>query len=460
MKAKNRFIPMSLALGICTLAVGLTQAIALEQNSTDVQLNAVAELTLDQAIQAALTENLELKAARRKRDVAQARLDGIALLGNPELETSVLPGEGGEREVELTKEFQLGGQRGHRKRMARTGIEKVVAEVADAQRLLTKEVKGAFYELLLTQEKLELAKSIVQLNAQILEIATIQFEAGEIPITQVNLAKIELQSAIREQTELENERELAQLELNGLMGAPMEKPHLAKGELKYQPLRLNLDALKTYAPSNRADLKSLQLEEKMTESELSLAKAENMPELGVSLITRREDDETLFGGKISIPLPFFDRNRVEIGATKAQQQVNRAEISTQERQITREVVGAYLAVNAAQKVIAFYEGGILDLLDENLDLIRTAYELGEAELLEVILTQNEFIETRFGYLDALAAYGKALIELEAAAGGSLENIPLARVLLDTNPYSVVTRQLQINNRQSSLVNRQLKKEVN
>lgn len=118
------------------------------------------------------------------------------------------------------------------------------------------------------------------------------------------------------------------------------------------------------------------------------------------------------------------------------------------------MVGAYLAVNAFQKVLAFYEGGILDLLDENLELTRTAYELGEAELLQVILTQNGFIETRFAYLDALAAYTKALVELEAAAGENLGNIPLARILLETNPYSVATQQFKgNNNRQPFIVNR-------
>lgn len=444
MKAKIRSILNGLATGLCLFALGLAQATSVEQPPPLLppQIGGdVQQITLEQAIQTALTENLELKATRERIKVAQARLDGIALLGNPGLETEALPGEGGEgTTVELTKEFQLGGQRGHRRRMAQTTIEKVNTEIATAERLLIKEVKGAFYELLRIQEKIELAKTIVQLSEQILEIAQLRFDAGEIRLTEVNLAKIELQTAIREQTELENERELAQLELNSLMGTPLEKPFVAMGELKYQPLQLNPDALKTFALANRSDLKTLQLEEQITQRELALAKAENVPDLGLSLLTRREPHaETLFGGRLSVPLPFLDRNRVEIGAAKAQQQVNRAEIGAQERQITREVVGAYLAVNAAQKVLAFYEGGILNLLDENQDLIRTAYELGEAELLEVILTQNQFIETRFAYLDALAAYTQAVAELEAVAGGNLENIPQARVPLKTNPYSIVNR---------------------
>ncbi|MBI1928152.1 TolC family protein [Candidatus Poribacteria bacterium] len=437
MRDKIRFLPNRLAISLCLLALGVAQATALAQNTGEATL--LPQITLEGAIQAALTENLELKATRERTKVAQARLDGIARLSNPEVETEALPGEGGETNIGLTKSFQLGGQRGHRKRMAQTNIEKVNAEIANAERLLTKEVKEAFYELLRIQEKIQLAKTIVQLNEQILDIATLKFEAGEIRLTEVNLAKIELQTAIREQTELENEREQAQVELNGLMGAPLEKPVVATGELKYQPLQLNLNVLKTYALANRSDLKTLQLEAQVTQSELALAKAENVPELGLSLTTRREVNETLFGGRLSVPLPFFDRNRVEIGTAKAQQQVNRAEIGAQERQIIREVVGAYLAVNAAQKVLAFYEGGILDLLNENQDLIRTAYELGEAELLEVIFTQHQFIETRFAYLDALAAYTKAVAELETAAGGNLENIPQGRVPLETNPYSIVNQ---------------------
>ncbi len=417
MRDKIRFLPNRLAISLCLLALGVAQATALAQNTGEA--TSPIQITLEGAIQAALTENLELKATRERTKVAQARLDGIARFSNPEVETEALPGEGGETNIGLSKTFQLGGQRGHRKRLAQTNIEKVNAEIANAERLLTKEVKGAFYELLRIQEKIQLAKTIVQLNEQISEIAQLRFDAGEIRLTEVNLAKIQLQTAIREQTELENEREQAQVELNDLMGAPLENPVVATGELKYQPLQLNLDALKASALANRADLKTLHLEEQVTQSELALAKAENVPELGLSLTTRRSTNETLFGGKFSIPLPFFDRHQVEIGAAKAQQQVNRAEINAQERQITREVVGAYLAVNAAQKVLAFYEGGILNLLNENLELIRTAYELGEVELLEVILTQNQFIETRFAYLDALATYTKAVAELETATGVNL-----------------------------------------
>lgn len=406
MRVEDRPIRVCLMV-ICILTLSIVQIPVTIANE---------EITLDIAIQAALTDNPQLKAVREKINVAQSQLDGIALLGNPEIGTEVVGGSGGERTLELTKSWNLSGQRGHRKRIAKTNIEKVNTEITEAERELTKSVKIAFYDLLLVQEKLKLAKEILQLNEQVAEIAQFQFEAGEISVTQVNLAQIQLQSALREQTALESELALAQLELTSLMGAPLEQSPVAVGALKYQPQQLNLDTLTTDALANRADLKSLRLNEQLTESELGLAKAANIPDLSIAAIARRDAGENLFGGLISIPLPLFDRNRAEINAAKAQQQVNTAEISNQERQIVREVTAAFLTLLATQKALDFYEGELLNLLDENLELTRTAYELGEAELLEVILTQNEFVTTRFDYLDALAAHHKALGELQAAVG--------------------------------------------
>ena len=333
----------------------------------------------------------------------------MALLNNPELETEFAGGTDLEQGFELTQTFQLGGQRGHRKRIATTHFEKANVELAEASRLLTKSVKTAFYELALVQEKLKLAKEIIQHTEQMRDIAQFQFEAGDISVTKSNLANIQLQSALREASTLESELHLARLELNGLMGISLEMEHTAIGGLPKNILvdahqKLTLDNLKTHALAHRTDLKSLRLDAQLTENELQLAKAANIPDLSVGALAQHSTDENKFGVKFTIPLPLFDRNRAEINAAKAQQQVDTAQISDAERQITREVMSAFLSLNTARKMIEFYEGDSLTLLNENLNLTRDAYELGEAELLEVILMQNEFIKTRFAYLEALAIY--------------------------------------------------------
>ena len=390
--------------------------------------NGDSGVSLEIAIETALRENPKLKAIREKVKVARARVEGIALLDNPRLETEFAGGTGFEQGFELTQTFQLGGQRGHQRRIATTHLEKVNVELAEASRLLTKSVKLAFYELALVQEKLRLAKEIIQHTEQMRDIAQFQFEAGDISVTQANLANIQLQSALREASTLAGELHLAQIALNGLMGISLETEYIAIDGLPEKISanaheKLTLATLETHALTHRTDLKSFQLDAQLTENELQLAKAANIPDLSVGALAQRSTDENIFGVKFILPLPLFDRNRAKINAAEAQQQVDTVRISDIERQIIREVMSAFLSLNTAEKTIAFYEGDSLTLLNENLSLTREAYELGEAELLEVILMQNEFIKTRFAYLEALAAYYKALAQLEAAIGTSIEAVP-------------------------------------
>ena len=399
------------------------------------------QVSLEVAIQTAMRENVELNLIRETLKVARARVEGIALLDNPKLETEFAGGINGNQGLELTQPFQLGGQRGHQRRIAKIHLEKVNVELAEASRLLTKSVKMAFYELSLIQEKLKLVKEVIQHNEQMRDIAQFQFETGDISVTQANLANIQLQSALREAATLEGAFQLAQLKLNDLMGTPLETDRIAVGGLpdfstvsfgrpqatpKIPPdvsSKLTLEVLKTHAIKQRNDLKSLQLDAQLTENELRLAKAVNIPDLSVGALAQRNRGENMLGVKLTIPLPFFDRNHAEINATEVQQQVDVIEISSQERQINREVMAAFLSLSTAQNTLKFYGGDSIELLNENLKLTRAAYELGEANLLEVILMQNEFVEMQFAYLDALTAYYKALAQLESAVGTSIESLP-------------------------------------
>ena len=421
LRTKTSFNHIFMIVGICLLTLMMGQIPSAFSNGD-------RRISLEIAIETALRENPQLNAIREKVKVAQAQIDGIALFGNPKLETEFVGGVHAEQSFELTKAFELGGQRGHRIRIAKTQLEKVDTELAKVSQSVTKSVKIAFYELLLVQEKLKLAKEIVRYNEQMRDIAQTRFESGDISVTQANLANIHLQSALREAVTLESKLQLVQLSLNGSMGAPLETARVAVGELREKAppdtlQKLTLDALKTQALAHRNDLKLLQLNAQLTESELRLAKAANIPDLGVGALAERSANERAFGVKFSIPLPLFNRNRAEINATKAQQQADTTEINSAEKQIVREVMAAFLSLSTTQKMLTFYEGDSLKLLNENLKLTRTAYELGETELLEVILMQKEFIKTRFTYLEALAAYHKALADLEAAIGTSLKSVP-------------------------------------
>ena len=393
-------------------------------STSDALADINGEIKLDRAIKTAINENPALRVIREKIKVAKAQLDGIPLLSNPELESEYVSGVHGEQVVELSKSFEIGGQRRHRKSIAMMNLEKIKFELTHESQKLTKSVKLAFYQLLIVQEKLKLAEEIVKHNQQILNMARLQYETGDISVTQVALANIQLQTAIREKTTLESNLLLAQLRLNGLMGAPLDAKPVASGNIAVELSKnLKLEALNLHALENRADLLSHRLNVQLTESAHRLAKGANIPDLRIGGSAERSVGQYGYGVKLSLQIPIFDRNRAEIDAAKAQIQVDVADITHVEKLISSEVIAAYITLNAAEKTLKFYEGDLLKLLNENLTLTRAAYELGEVQLLEVLLLQNEFVKARFSYLDALESYHKAVIELETAIGTSIELVP-------------------------------------
>lgn len=402
-------------IGICFFSLINVQTLG------EAEMN--GEISLEMAIETAIQKNYTLRTINENVNIAQEEFNGFPFLSNPEVESEVIGGIQGEQNVEIIKSFEMGGQRRYRKQIAKIKLEIAKHELNWESKTLTKSVKLSFYQLLLTQEKLKLIRELIEHNQQIHEIAQFRYVAGDISVTQAGLANLQLQSSRRELATLENEQQLAQLELNELMGTSLTGKPIVTGKLLTEnPPDFDLDRLTSEALTYRTDLKVLKLQKQLTEITHKLVKATNIPDLSIGGIVERDPDETALGFKVSIPLPFFDRNRGKINVTKAQIKHHNAQILDKENKITRDVTSAFLSVNAANRNLKYYENDLLKLLNENLNLTRSAYELGETGLLELILIQNEYIKSRMDYIDTFYLYHKAYIDLEMAIGIPLESI--------------------------------------
>ncbi|RKU27083.1 hypothetical protein C6497_12355 [Candidatus Poribacteria bacterium] len=406
-----------LYIAITTIGIYIFSLIGL---LTPVSADMNNEISLERAIETAIKQNYTLRSIYEKVKIAQEEYNGIPLLSNPELESEFIGSIQGEQNIEIIKSIELGGQRRHRKKIAQINLEKAEHELTRERQTLNKSVKLSFYQLLLIQEKVKLVQEMILQNQLIYDIAQIRHVAGDIAITQVGLANLQLQSARRELATLENKQQLAQLELNGLMGTALTAKPRVTGDLPLKnPPDINLDTLTSKALMHRTDLKSLKLQKQLTESTYKLAKAANIPNLGIGGIVQRNQDQTGLGLKVTIPLPIFDRNRVEIKTSTVQIKQDNIQILNLENTITQDVTAAYLSVKAGKRNLMFYENDLLKLINKNLILTRSAYELGETGLLELIIIQNEYIKSQMDYLDTLYIYQKAFIDLEMAIGTPL-----------------------------------------
>lgn len=395
-------------------------------------------LSLPRVIELSLQNNGDLNAFREEKGIRDAGKVRAGLLPNPTLEleagTGTLTGSGDENNLSIgiSQEFPLAGKRDKRLAIAERDLEIYRWQLADRERLLREEVKAAFHDAVLAQERTGLADRAIELNRQLLEVTRERLAAGDIPELEMNLVKVELARSEGSRIDVAKGLNQSQARLWTLMGLPGgESPALAGNLDAGVPMTTSLPDLKRLAGENRPDIKALETEKSRGETDITLARAEGFPNLTAGLFyshERRADAtgageekvrDNLLGIRLSLPLPLFDRNQAGIQEARARRSSAESRLLAATRNVEREVETAYARYRNSEKVVSLYKATIIPQLEENLHLTQEAYRLGEVGILAVIQEQKKFFEVSEGYLTALHDRRTAFVNLEAAVATEL-----------------------------------------
>ncbi len=393
---------------------------------------------LRQAVEFAQQHNGDLKALRDEKGIREAGKIRADIYPNPVLEMEGATGElTGSRfennfSVGISQEFLTAGKRGKRLQVAVKELESFERQEDNSARLLAEDVKVSFYDFLLAEKRVELAKRSIALNSQLHDIAKQRFDAGDIPELEVSLARVEVARSEGRKAEAERELYPTKSRLLTLMGLPATERTDFSGALEGTAFTKGLEELKGKALSTRPDLKGLEAEKSKGEAETALARAERFPNITVGIGYQRENSaidvsgeeiksrDNLIAMKLSVPIPLFDRNQAGIREARAKKESAESRYGFARLAVEREVEAAYARLTAAEKSLAIYAKEIIPQLEENLKLVQEAYRLGEVGILTVIEEQKKFFEVHDGYLTALHDRQTALVKLESSVGVSLE----------------------------------------
>lgn len=383
---------------------------------------------LRQAVSMALDVDPELKAAEANLQGAMDRLKAarIATPYNPELAGTVgrrsSPLEdSSDYSISVSQQLEIAGQRSRRIAVAESELAAARATV-ERLRLSTRlEVMSAFSEALVEQRKVGFAREAWDLTRDIHEAAVERRVAGSVTDLEVNLAAIE-QARARRKLLLATRRQSESLSnLGRLLGRPpSERPEIT-GDLSppHRP-SLVLDDLRQRALSERRDLAALIARGRARHDEVKLARAEAKPDLTVSATFEREEGtDDIRGLGISIPLPLFNRNRERIATASAASERARIEIERGRLEVEHDIALAWRRYQAATELVDLYEEGILEQVEDNLQLLRLSFEAGKIGLVQLLQVQHEMLEARREYVESLAELHQAHAALELAVGGEI-----------------------------------------
>jgi cobalt-zinc-cadmium efflux system outer membrane protein len=380
-----------------------------------------SELTLEEALALARQRAPALLEAAGRVAEARGPVAGASPLlhDNPTLELEAGPRTlaTGERApqvvVGLSQPIKLGGKRGSRRDAAHAGLARETARQRDAERLVLGDVAATFLRALHAREWLRLARGTEEAARDFFQSTQRRLEAGDVPVVDVNVARVALARARAEVASAEGSEVALLGELRGLLGLPADAALGVRGELS------TLATLPVELPSplpERPDVTALVAELEEARAERRLGEGSAWPDVNVGVRYAHEGDERALVGALGVSLPFFVRGQSARVTGEARVRRLEGALEVARRAQAVQVQAALARYRKEREAVELLEREALPVLADNELLARKSYEAGEMGLAEFLVVRRDVLESRADYLDRLLRAALARVQLTVQTG--------------------------------------------
>ncbi len=383
-------------------------------------------LSLEQCISLALERHPLIAAARERHQAALARIRQARAFPIPSLfyNSDLQPRFGDfvnseEAYLGIEQTFELPQKRTLRQRIAEQESLEAETDTELVKLDVIFQVRRAFYELLLAEEKLAYARQDQELAEDYLKMAEVRLAAGDVAKVEVLRARVEALSAANAVRAAASEVSLARARLNVHLGRGKDAPIRIAGQLATPFAELRLAQLQAEALQRRPELRRLRLSVQKQNLVQSQSRWSRWPDLDFNVSRHRlEGLPKTWSFTITAPLAFLfqQRPKAEIAEAQAIARALQRESEHARNSILTEVEEAYTKAQSAREQIVRFQQDILPQAQEVLEMLRFSYQEGEISGIELIEARRTLNASRRAYADALFEYATALAAVDKAVG--------------------------------------------
>ena len=376
-------------------------------------------LTLEQALAQALRDNPDYLAARQETAAAAGARQQAGLLPNPELAFEVEDTRSASqtRSITLTQPFELGGKRAARVAVAEANAGVVDADLEARRYALRADIIQGFYELLLAEEAVRLAKQSQALAQRSLDSSGAQIRAGKLSPVSGTRAEVEQVTQRLELRRALQQRDNARVSLARQLGVSVIELGEPVGDLDRLPEPPGEARLLQAIRQTPAMLKARR-QVAAGDADVDLQRSQRYPDVRVSLGSQYDELEgervNLVG--FSLPLPLFDRNQGNLLAASSRADQARDLQRATELQIQAETLQALRDWRSASADVDDLRNRVLPAGQRTVDDLTRGFSLGRFAQLDVLEAQRALIAARGQYLLSQRAQINAWARLERLHG--------------------------------------------
>ncbi|HEX6914868.1 MAG TPA: TolC family protein [Chitinophagaceae bacterium] len=373
-------------------------------------LNASAQrlVTKEQAMELALNNQRNLKAAGLNVQQQEALLKGAAAPESPELFVEATPYEplifGAQQKISMPSVYR------NRKSLQRERLRLAQLQLRGSEQELKREVRLSYLQLQYLAEKKRLLLFQDSIFREIKTAAHRFFEAGQIN-------KLDELQAASQADAVTNELYTTEGELKGEM--QLLKFYLGIPD-SLVTLPLQTEAFIPGGDSSVTNIRQQMLAQEIAigESELKLQRASLLPEIqaGVSFPTTNEY-ERLVGFQLGITVPLWLRqNRSRIAAAKAGVGVAKAQQELESQRLIAEYGQGLAVYRSGLQSLAYYNNTALPQARAIIETSQRLFNGGELNYIESLRNLESAFVIFFRHLETHRAFNETVIRLNYLNG--------------------------------------------
>lgn len=440
-------------LTVMVLSVAAQDGSCQEAIATETHSSAAPELKLSlrDAIQAAIDNNVNVRLLKERIAAAQAQADtslgamlpnlsgylsgrnqtvNLAAFGIPADRLSGLGLNGS-----VTEPFDVYDARAslvqnifslsliQRWRASKAGVNVAALEAEVTKRDVMATAGLLYIEALRADEAVKARQADIELGEQLLKLARDRKAAGVATGLDITREEVQLENHRQRWLVAQNDQEIARLNLIRSLGITFDVKLTLTDELKFVPVEaIQADQALTIARQQRVELKAQETRQKLASLSLSSVTNERVPSLSLNgdygwIGVKPEDAPATRMIGLTLSVPIFDGGQREGRIAETRSRVRQESIRMKDisDQVTLEVRNALLTLESSQQQVAVAQKGV-DLAAKELTFARDRFAAGLGTNIEVTNAQTSMARARDNLIEALFRFNASRINLARAKG--------------------------------------------